>query len=173
VTILIPRTASNRRELTYAKLLWRVHPDRTMVNAFEGALFKPGSRVEYSALWPNDRYPETPLLLEFAGSDYSGHGHNRSNQIHVLWRFDTDGLVWEEIARTLSQDAGWIMNLIPIALRELGGPAAVDAALAADVSAGVLSRLDAELGALAQSDRDLVLNLVFEQVTARMVTYSV
>jgi hypothetical protein len=170
VTVLIPRTASNRRERTYARLLRRVHQDRTMVNAFEGALMRPGSRVEYSALWPDNSYPENPVLLEFAGSDYSGRGHNRSNQIHVLWRFDMEQRVWIEITRTLSQDSNWIMNLIPIALREVGGPPPVDPALASDVSADLLCSLDAQLGNLSAIDRELVLNLVFEQLAARMVS---
>jgi hypothetical protein len=169
VSILIPRTARSRRELTYARLLWRVHPDRTMANAFEGPLLKPGALVDDCALWPDERFPAKPILLEFAGNDHSGRGHNRSNDIYILWRFEPDEWAWVEIVRVLTQGADWIANLLPIARAELGGVRAPDPLLAAEVAGRWLSQLDLELKALGAGDRGLALNLIFEQVTARMV----
>lgn len=160
-------TASNRRELTYAKLLCRVHPERVMANAFEGVLLKPGSKIEHSALWPDEGYPEKPILLEYAGSDHSGRGHNRSNQIHILWRYENEG--WSEIARTSSVGAEWIPHMISIALRELGGPAKLNPDLAEKVASSFLSRLDGELRELGAGDCGLVLNFILEQVEARMM----
>jgi hypothetical protein len=138
-----------------------------MANAFEGTLLKPGSRVEHAALWPVEGYPDIPLLLEFAGSDHTGRGHNRGNQIYVLWRFENER--WVEIARTLSVGAEWIPHMLAIALRELGGPAAIDPALAEKVADRFLSILDRELMELGAGDRALVLNFVFEQVSARLM----
>jgi hypothetical protein len=140
-----------------------------MADAFEGPLFKPGALVDDSALWPDARYPAKPVLLEFAGSDHTGSGHNRSNQIYILWRFEPDRWVWVEVVRVLTQNADWIANLLPIALAELGGVPAPDPLLAAEVAGRWLSQLDAELEALRAEDRGLALNLIFEQVTARMV----
>lgn len=170
MTVLIPHNAVSRRELTYAKLLRRVHPDRTMPNAFEGTYLKPGSRVEISALRPSDDYPETPLLLELAGSDHTGRGHHRSNQIYILWRFRRGE--WVEVVRTLSKGAEWIPTIRAVALRELGGPPPADPELAAGAVERFLQRLDRELGELSAADRGIALNLFFEQVAARMVQYS-
>jgi hypothetical protein len=170
LTVLIPNTAVSRRELTSAKLLRRVHPDRTMANAFEGAYLKPGTRVEISALRPSDDYPETPLLLEHAGSDRTGWGHKRSNQIYILWRFRRGE--WVEVVRTLSKGAEWIQTILPVALREIGGPPPPDPELAAGVMERFLLQFDRELGELSAADRGIALNLFFEQVAARMVQYS-
>jgi hypothetical protein len=168
-TIRIPRTAESRRELTYARLLCRVHPEREMANAFEGVLLKPGCAVEHAALWPDSRYPEKPLLLEFAGTDHTGRGHNRSNQIHVLWRYEPARGVWVQLARTLSQAADWIPQMKVMALRELGGPPAPDPLIASKAASVFLARLDLEFGELGAGDRHIAMNLVFEQLLARMV----
>jgi hypothetical protein len=165
---MIPRSAAGRRELTYSRLLRRVHSDRTLANAFEGKLLRPGARIEYGGLWPDESYPMVPVLLEYAGSDHSGRGHNRSSQIYILWRYEV-ARGWVELARVLSAGAEWIVNLMPLALRELGGPARVDPDLAANVAAGFLSRFDAELKELGAGDRALVLNFVYEQVAARLM----
>jgi hypothetical protein len=141
-----------------------------MGDAFEGSYLKPGSCVEVSSLRPSEDYPEKPLLLEFAGSDHTGRGHNRSNQIHVLWRFR--GGQWVEIVRTLSQGAEWIHTIRAVALREIGGPPPPDPEMAAGVVERFLSDIDRELGELGAGDRAIALNLFFEQLAARLVQYS-
>jgi hypothetical protein len=138
-----------------------------MANAFEGVLLKPGSAVEYSDLWPDPGFPAIPLLLEFAGGDRTGRGHNRSNQIHVLWRYDGEA-GWTEIARTLSQSADWIPHMRAIALQELGGPPRPDPQMARKAAAGFIGSLDAQLRELGEGDRFLTLNLLYEQLLARM-----
>lgn len=140
-----------------------------MIDAFEGILLKPGSRVEHGALWPNAGFPDTPLLIEFAGSDRTGSGHNRSKQIHILWRFDLKKTEWVEIARTLSLGSDWIPHLVAIALKELGGPPPPDATEAVKASSRFLSGLDSELRALGEGEQGMVLNLVYEQVAARLI----
>jgi hypothetical protein len=138
-----------------------------MANAFEGKLLKPGARLEYSSLWPDPRYPRKPVLLEFAGSDHSGRGHNRGSQIYILWRLEGEN--WVEIARSLSVGGEWIAVLMPIALRELGGPARIDPDMAEKLAVVWLGRLDDELKELGAGDRGIMLNFVFEQVAARMM----
>jgi hypothetical protein len=167
--ISVPRSAVSGREFCYARLLRRVHPDRAMADAFEGALLKPGSHVDESALWPDARYPAKPVLLEFAGSDHTGSGHNRSNQIYILWRYEPEPGEWVEIVRCLTQNADWITYFIPIALAELGGMPAPDADVAAHVAERLAAQLDQELKGLSRDDRSLVLNLFSEQVAARMM----
>lgn len=169
MTIQIPRTAQSRQEVTYAKLIWRVHPDRRFPDAFEGVLLKPGSSIEYSELWPNEKYPARPLLLEFAGSDHTGRGHNRSKQIHVLWRFEPTLGCWVEIARTLSVAAEWILYLKPVALAAIGGPAPPDPEAAARFTGRFLAQFDLEIRELARDDRHQALSFMYEQVAARLV----
>lgn len=169
VTISIPRSAKDRRELCYTKLLCRVHADRILAHAFEGRFLKPGSRVEYAALWPDTKYPASPILFEFAGRERSGLlKHQKSRFIHVLWRFDLTELVWIEIARTVSEGQEWVPHIMAIALRELGAPPPPDPRLAATLAGGFLSRLDSEVQLLAADERGLVWSFVYEQLAARM-----
>jgi hypothetical protein len=141
-----------------------------MVNAFEGVLLKPGSTIEYRALWPDATYPETPVLLEYAGTEGTGTGHNRRNQIHVLWRFDLQRRAWVEVIRTRTEAAEWIGQLAPIALREIGGPPPPDPVIAVNFVRAFLAQLDRDLAVLAAADRAAALNQLFEQVAARLVS---
>src|SRR5277367_1081440 len=87
-----------------------------------GPFFKCGKLIDESALWPSNHFPVVPLLLEYAGSDHSGHGHNRSRDIHVLWRYVRDRQKWEEIARVTADGADWFHHLAPIVEREMVRP---------------------------------------------------
>lgn len=138
-----------------------------MANAFEGKLFKPGSVIDVSELWPDPGYPENPLLLEFAGSDRTGKGHNRSNHVYVLWRYAPDH-GWVELARTFSQSNDWIFNMRSIALRELGPPLP-DPEHAKKAISAFLVALDSRLKELSEPDRLIALNLLHENVLARIV----
>jgi hypothetical protein len=169
MTVRIPNSAISRHGFAYAKLLWRVHPDRGTANAFEGPLLKPGALVDSSALWPDGSYPTKPLLLENAGSDATGRGHNRSKQVYILWRYEPERSVWVEVVRTLTEGLEWVSSLVPVALREIGGAPAPDPDLARNVSRFFLSQLDKELGELPAGDRHLTLSLLYEQVAARLV----
>ncbi len=166
-TICIPRSAVSRGAPTYALLLRRVHPYRTNARSFEGTYLKCGSRVERSQLRPDPSYPETPVLLELAGNDRTGWGHNRSSQIHILWRLEDDG--WLEVARTISKGADWVEQLRPLAMREVGGPPAADQKLAFQTANVLVSRLDEDFRNLSNADRQIALSLVYEQIAARMV----
>jgi hypothetical protein len=160
--VSIPRTAPRRAERTYALLVLRPSPRRKL---FEGVFLRTGSLVDEAALRPSPHYPEIPLLIEFAGNDGSGRGHNRSRDIHVLWRFI--GGAWEEIARTLSQGSEWFDHLAPIVRRELVRPA-VDHVAEARAAAGRLAALiDGELSQLAEEGRERALAFLYDQVAAR------
>ncbi len=139
-----------------------------MANAFEGILFKPGSFVDDSALWPDAKYPAVPLLLEFAGCDGTGRGHNRSSQIHVLWRFAPECRVWIEIARTLSQGSEWLPHMLELVTMALDAPLPPDAENAAKTVTRLLSSMDKELAQLSDEEKDIALNLIYEQIAARM-----
>jgi hypothetical protein len=160
---VIPRTAPRRGERTYALLVLRQSP---RLKIFEGVLLKTGRAVEESALRPTPHYPEIPLLIEFAGNDGSGRGHNRSRDIHILWRYA--GGEWEEIARSLSQGSEWFDHLAPIVRRELVRPTGVDHVGEARAAAGRLAALiDGELSQLAEEGRERALAFLYDQVAAR------
>lgn len=173
--VAIPRTCPRRQDLTYARLLLRVYPLRTMANAFEGVLLKPGAMVDESALWPSPEYPEIPILLEYAGSDRTGRGHNRSNDVYLLWRYDRARGAWVEIARSVSRGAEWIERIKAVALLELGLPVLpadpADTASAAGITDRVLGLLDRELERLCPQDRHLVMNFVYQEFSARAAAY--
>jgi hypothetical protein len=86
---------------------------------FAGVFLRSGAVVDGASLWPTSDYPAIPLLIEFAGSDRSGRGHNRSLDIHVLWRFD--GRAFREVARVKSQGREWVFDFLPIVEREISG----------------------------------------------------
>jgi hypothetical protein len=137
------------------------------VRTFEGQYLKCGSKVERSDLRPDPSYPENPVLLEFAGNDRTGRGHNRSNSIYILWRLTSRG--WEEVGRALAQGADWVPQIRFLALRELGGPPPADPLLASQTARQLVCRLDAELRSLSASERQIALGLVYEQIAARIV----
>jgi hypothetical protein len=170
--IRIPRTCPHRRDMTYAKLLLRVYPHRSW-NAFDGSPVKPGALVDESALWPTAEYPETPLLLEYAGNDHSGRGHNRSLDIYLLWRYDRAQARWTELMRCKSQGLEWIESMKPVALQELARTAPAPDPWTADrVSILVLSLLDIELEKLGPAERHLAMSFVYQEFSARVLAYA-
>jgi hypothetical protein len=144
-----------------------------MPTAFEGKLLKPGTLIDEAELWPTPEYPETPLLLEYAGNDHTGRGHRRSNDIYLLWRFDRARRCWVELIRATCQGADWIEQLKPIAFAELGRALAPpDPNAAAGISGRVLSVLDHELEMLGAGDRHLVMAFVYQEFSARAVAFA-
>lgn len=164
----IPHTTTLRRERTYAQLVLKVYPNRSL--PFAGPNFRTGARVDQALLRPTPDAPEHPLLIEYAGTDKSGKGHNRSNDIHVLWRFDIARNEWTEITRTLTKGREWIDCLLPVIKRQLVSPPVNDVEIATAVSARVLGLLDRELDELTcLSTRERVMSFLYDQFTARFV----
>jgi hypothetical protein len=145
----------------------RVHPRRAM--PFQGRMLRTGSQVHEIDLHPADEYPAVPILIEYAGSDGSGRGHNRSPDIHVLWRY-VNGR-WDEVARVRSQGPEWIAHLLPIVERLLlAMPApANQVEIAGEVAARVLEFLDGQLDRLGNEGRERAMSFLFDQFAARMV----
>lgn len=165
-TIRLPRTASSRGFPCYSKLLCRVHPEKIPAFVFEGILHKCGTVIDRNQLWPDKRYPEKPLLLEWAGKDRPGR---RALDVHILWRFEPDFDEWVELTRTITRGTDWVSQLAAIALKELGGRPLADPDTASRAAASVLQRVDEGLRELAAADRVIALDLVYEQILARIV----
>lgn len=171
MSIRIPRTCPSRGERTWAQLIERV-PRRARIQIFPGRVyFRTGAQVDERELRPTPSWPATPLLLEYAGSDRTGRGHNRSNYIHVLWRFDAKRAEFREIARCVTQGPEWFAHLAPIARREIerGSPPVNHVEVAHAVTGRVLALLDGELETLEDEGRDRVMSFLYDQVVGRLM----
>jgi hypothetical protein len=170
VQVKIPRTAARRSERTYVRLVLR--PVRR-APFFEGALLRAGGFVEESALWPTPDYPLVPLLIEYAGSDGTGRGHNRSRDVHVLWRYvrgHSEGKPsgdFEEVARVASHGAEWVYDLRPIVERELLRPAIDHDARGRAAASRLAALIDGALDELEDAGRESALAALYNQVAAR------
>jgi len=117
--IRIPRSATRRNAITYAKLLYWVNEPALTGYDFEGMLLRPGQALEESALWPGEDWPRMPVLLECAGNEMPGWGHRRTPVTYILWRYE--GGEWRELARTSAIGIEWCLILGPVARRAVVG----------------------------------------------------
>jgi hypothetical protein len=160
---------------TYARLICRVYRRRATA-VFDGPVFRCGTLIDAAALWPDESYPGFAegfaLVLEFAGSDATGRGHRRSNDIYILWRYERKRNAFVEVVRCVSQGLEWIDYIRPVAITEMGLIEVRDAFIAQKVVGRVLAMLDAELETLGSDDCALVMGFVYEQFIARATTHT-
>jgi hypothetical protein len=134
---------------------------------FAGSLLRAGAFVEESALWPTPDYPLVPLLIEYAGPDGPGRGHNRSPAVYVLWRYVPPRQEFEEVARVRSHGAEWVHDLRPIVERELVRPAIDHNARGRATAAQLAALIDGALDDLEDEGRESALAALYNQVAAR------
>ncbi len=168
--VRIPNTCSKRSSACYAKLLRSVRRIATSGFDFEGTLLKPGITIEEAALWPAPDYPETPVLLECAGSTGTGWGHNRSPWLFVLWQYDHSAGEFVEIARSLCAAGEWIQDLAELARSLIEAPRKPIAPNVAEISRRIAWALEIELERLDDRARGAVLANVYNLFAARLVT---
>jgi len=166
--VRLPRSAETRLDLTFAILIRRVYPQRVMGDAFDGKRLRPGATINESDLWPTPEWPERPLVVEYAGSDRSGHGHRRSAHNYFLWSYNPGAPGWAEIARASAVGIEWVEILKPVALRYLTAANPANVTIATDATSRVLCLLESELEPLEAADRQTLLGLLWEQVLGRM-----
>lgn len=133
---------------------------------FEGTFLRSGSAVDEAKLRPAPEWPETPLLIEFAGKAAPGRD---AADVHILWRWSESAGQFEEIARVFSQGNEWFYHLAPVVRRLLNSPEPDYTAIARTVSSRVLDLLDRELQALADEGRERVMAMLWDQFAARLV----
>lgn len=114
-TMTLPRSSPWHRAPGHHKLLTEVDVHAPPGLQFRGQLLTPGARFEV------DDLPRPAVLLECAGSMRTAAQRSRYafETVWVLWRFDFAELIWVEVARMLSNDASWTVDLAPIAWRLL------------------------------------------------------
>lgn len=172
-TVQIPRTA-RRHAKTWTLLIRRISRDGIP----EGTHFRPGAIVEEEDLRPTPEWPAVPLLIEFAGTtgvDAEGRaarGHNRSLDVHILWRFGSGG--WFELARSESAGAEWRDHFADLIARELARFRADNpldhVAAARAVTGRICAAIDLELGQLEEEGRRQAVSFLYDQIASRLAS---
>lgn len=163
VKIRLPRSAT-RAQQGYLKLLQDV--DRRARSGFDyyGCFLRPGAIVDYRELHPSSDYPETPVLLEYAGCPRPVAGWRRHDQgdVWILWTLA--GTEWREVMRVCVPGPEWAELMRDAARRELR-PAVLSPA---DVRARIRALIERELSALSDADQGFVAALLHDEFAARM-----
>lgn len=168
--VRLPLSARDRRLMTYAKLLRRVARHAQTGFDFDGQLLRPGELVAESSLRPSPDYPAVPILLECAGPERPGRGHNRAAELYILWRYEANRSAWTELARVAAESWDWAAVLGPLAWQAVADqwPSAPPAEACA-VTERLERIVDAELEAAALADRRKILAIIHDRLAARAV----
>ena|SRR5579872_1638392 len=158
--IRLPRSSGRSSATTSLKLLSRVNPERPGAFAFEGTFLRPGGTIAKAQL------PSPALLLECCGSTGNGWGHNRSETLHILWRWD--GADWKDIAQMRSVGSEWVEVFHPIITRELATPKNEQVLDLIGIVQRVLGSLESELEGGTNEDRLEVFEVIYERLPAMM-----
>jgi len=169
--IRLPLSSTRRTQPTYAKLLRRFDPRSRSPFQWLGTFFRPGSLIQETELWPDETFPRVPLILEFAGSENPGKGHNRhkSDNTVVLWRYLRTEGKFEELGRVSVPAGMWAMLLEPLVREAMA--AEIFGVHTLDIEAIRLriSRvIAAELDRLEDGDRARVLTAVHDELGFRL-----
>jgi hypothetical protein len=161
----IPKTATRRGAVCYAKLLTRVDARAENGYGFEGELLKPGSRIAES-----DLAGRTILLecTDIEGSrDY--RGRCKWDKLYILWRFERESNSWIEIARTQCHSGEWCEVLREPARIALGKTSWGVVPSVAETIIRIRGMLDQELQGLEDGAKRQVLGELYDQFASRMV----
>jgi hypothetical protein len=159
--IELPRSS---RMSSWLKLLCFVDPAAQSGFGWEGSILKPGASASESALRPDKRYPESPLVLECAGP----HG-KRGDYLYILWQL-REGQ-FEELGRSRSRAWEWSLDLRPLAVRALASPQS-DAGLV-EIAAQLEMALTNEVSRLGvatmdRSSREAVFSILHDRIAERL-----
>lgn len=173
--VRLPSSSAPRERDSFLKLLSYVDPEAEHGFGFEGVLLRPGSVVNPSELRPDNRWPETPIVLEYArGAAFGPPGRRRREQIYILWRYDMETGAWRELGRSISESWEWALDLRPLAVRALkearsrSGVIEITADLPA-IAARIATFLDGELKPLEARDRARVVGVLHDQFAKRLI----
>lgn len=135
----------------------------------ERVIFRPGKTIPESQLWPDERAPRIPVLIECARSprSFAGVCAHKGEVVYVLWRYDAQE--WLEVARCYSMHGEWWPALHPLILRELARSNATppDPDLAA-IAERTAAYLDTQISDLSDAERSTMLVKLHEQLLARI-----
>jgi hypothetical protein len=118
-------------------------------------------------------YPATPILLECAGTVNPRDSRPSTRHwetLYILWQFRADSNSWAEIARALSPDWGWAIDLVPIAQRLLkGAPGSVRAIQPpAETAKRLRGMIADEFDKLSAEDRQVLAPMLYNEVCSEL-----
>lgn len=169
--VRIPRSSPRSCGESYAKILTYVDPHADHAFGFEGKIVRPGSDVTDAQLWPDEKAPRVPIVLECASVPAQGkRGHNRREWLYILWRYSPDRGEWTEIGRSFSVAWEWACELRPLAVRALreSTPGVQIAVNFIEVQKRIRVMLDHELDGLEHRARWQVLSILHDQLACRV-----
>lgn len=172
--IRLPLSSTRRSQIGYTKLLQRIDPRSRSPFEWHGRLFRSGTWILESKLWPDGTYPRTPLLVEHAGADNPARGWNRhkSDNTVVLWRYERVGSTFVEVGRVAAPAGMWAALLEPLVRDALARDAGVAPAPDLDLIRLRITRfLSAELDLIGDADRGRVLTLVHDELAGRIAEW--
>lgn len=169
--VRIPRTSPRSCRESYAKILTHVDPDAPHAFGFEGKIVRPGMVVTDAQLWPDERAPRIPIVLECASVPGQGkRGHNRREWLYILWRYSVDCGDWSEVGRSYSVAWEWACELRPLAVRALreSQPAVEVTINLAEVDRRIAALIDGELRGLEVIHQHQVLGILHHHLAVRL-----
>ncbi len=163
--IRLPRTATRRGGLCFAKLLESVDPKAKDGFGFKGRILEPGARIDENELGAN------PVVLECTEIEGSHAIRKRKKweRLYILWRWDAERREWAEIARIQSQGSDWAVLLREAARFALGKISWAIVPRVADVVERIRLVVDRELANLEREQRSEVLAELHDELAAKRV----
>ena len=170
--VRIPRSSPRSYRQDYAKILTYVDPDAQCGSGFEGKIVKPGTVVTDAELWPDEKAPRIPIVLECAKApgQEGKFGHSRRELLYILWRYNPDYDTWTEIGKAQSVSWQWAWELRPLAVRALCESRSREelAINFVEVQRRIQELLDRELKGLEHPQRWQVLGILHDQLAWRV-----
>lgn len=161
----IPRTASRRGAVSYAKLLDRVDSQALDGFGFHGRLLRPGDEISEAELL--EGRTANPVLLEHTEIETARGARRRWESLYILWRYDPEKVIWIEIARAQGTSWDWAVGLREPARIALGRPSWGVVPKVAETCERIRSILEAELARLDPDQRRQVVASLHDQLAAR------
>lgn len=171
--VRIPRSSPRSYRLDYAKILTSVDPDAEHAMGFVGQIVRPGTVVTAAQLWPDEKAPRMPIVLEsgWAPGQEKKFGHNRRDRLYILWRYNPERDEWTEVGKAQSVAWEWAIDLRPLAvrlMREARPAVEVMAINFLEVQDRIAALLERELTGLEDPDRWKVLGILHDQLAWRV-----
>ena len=170
--IALPRSSPRNKPGIFLKLLTAVEPHAGTGFGFSGLIRQPGAAIELELA------PKYPIVLECAGTQNPRDGVKSTRHwptLYLLWRFDPRSEAYQEIARALSDNWDWAVELRPIAIRllEEAQGRAVEVYQGLDL---VFSRIESlvarEIATVAPRDRNRAVNFFHDLLCAKLAAFT-
>lgn len=155
---VIPRS---QRPVHFCQLITGV-TEAPFTLMFQGRMHAPGSLVDAANL------PKHPVIVEHCG--WAGLGRRDRNRLYIVWRYDWQLEEWLEVARTMSPNWTYVLNLRESVLDALHyRPELIDVLdRSRDLTGRLMGNIDDTLAPEIHAVRVNVLTAVHDEVAGRI-----